>query len=538
MKILIEGEHYPLEKLSSIISDKFYKTSNDIGIINHVGYFYSFENREVVYILPKVFIGEDKKILFELDKDELLDKQLDNPNLKYFMILFYRSLREYRKRFSDNTLVQRNETLVLDSNIGDNEYSFLDIVLNLLNFHNENKTTLLFIEKKYQSEQHKKVSWDRTIRKTLPLFTKSKKPIYVQSYNKKKIIDTEETLLTLFYSVLNDIKIEYKFSIEIDKIYKIHTGKSYKKLCKDAPKILKRIKHKYFSDILKKIYKLMELYFAVGNHAKTKKRHNEFILVDKYNIIFEDMIDNLFSDALPPKLKKLKNHDDGKIVDHIFEYDGLFDSEESIFYIGDSKYYKTGAKIGTNSKYKQFTYAKNIIQYNIDVLNSGRQINENIRYRDELTEGYNVSPNFFIQGIISEDMSYKNTELILLDKEPEKLSHFENRLFDRDTLIVHYYSINFLYVLKAYSQHNGLEIELFKKKSRQEFKKTLLGYLNENYDFYYRDFNNSIEEFVENNFRLYHGQMYRRKSDMSRLIVASEKNTVIPIENFRRFDLG
>jgi hypothetical protein len=331
MKILIEGEHYPLEKLSSIISDKFYKTSNDIGIINHVGYFYSFENREVVYILPKVFIGEDKKVLFELDKDELLDKQLDNPDLKYFMILFYRSLREYRKRFANNTLVQKNETLVLDSNIGDNEYSFLDIVLNLLNFHNENKMTLLFIEKKYQSAQHKKVSWDRTIRKTLPLFTKSKQPIYVQSYNKKKIIDTEETLLTLFYSVLNDIKIEYKFSIEIDKIYKIHIGKSYKKLCKDAPKILKRIKHKYFSDILKKIYKLMELYFSVGNHAKTKKRHNEFILVDKYNIIFEDMIDNLFSDTLPSEIKKLKNHDDGKIVDHIFEYDGLFDNEESIF---------------------------------------------------------------------------------------------------------------------------------------------------------------------------------------------------------------
>ena len=281
----------------------------------------------------------------------------------------------------------------------------------------------------------------------------------------------------------------------------------------------------------------MELYFAVGNHAKTKKRHNEFILVDKYNIIFEDMIDNLFSDALPPKLKKLKNHDDGKIVDHLFEYDGLFDSEESIFYIGDSKYYKTGAKIGTNSKYKQFTYAKNVIQYNIDILNSGRQVNENIRYRDELTEGYNVSPNFFIQGIISKDMSYKNAELIFLDKEPEKLSHFENRLFDRDTLIVHYYSINFLYVLKAYSQHNSLEIELFKKKSRQEFKKTLLGYLNENYDFYYRDFNNSIEEFVENNFRLYHGQMYRRKSDMSRLIVASEKDRVFMIEDFIKFDL-
>jgi len=560
MKILVEGEDYPLVKLSSIISDKFYKTSNNVGIINHVGYFYSFVNKEVVYILPKVFIGDDKKILFKYDKDELLNDELDSSDLKYFMILFYRSLIEYRKRELNSILVQKNETLVLDSNIGENEYSFLDIVLNLVNFHKEHKTTLLFIEKKYQSSQHKKVSWAKTIRKTLPFFTKHQEPIYVQSYNKKKVIDSEERLLTLFYSVLNDIKKEYKFSIKIDNIYTIYTGKKYKQLCKKAPKLLREIKYKYFSDILKKVYKLMELYFEINNYAKAKKRTNEFILVDKYNIIFEDMIDNLFSDTLPKKLKKLKNHDDGKEVDHIFEYDGLLDNEESIFYIGDSKYYKTGAKIGTNSKYKQFTYAKNIIQFNIDVLNKEEVINERIRYRDSLTEGYNISPNFFIQGIISEEMDYKKVDLKLLDKAPEKMVHFKNRLFDRDTLIVHYYSINFLYVLKSYSQHNSLEIELFKKHSRKEFKTTLVDYLNDSYDFYFKDFtevsesyvediplaygerrtdsSETIESFVNKNFKVYNGRMYRREREPLKLIFANEKDSTDSIDGFEKFRLG
>jgi hypothetical protein len=553
VKILIEGERYQLDILEDIISDKFYKIIGSDGVINHVGYFYSFKNREVVYILPKVFMGEDGIVLFNWKKDELLDKKIEYSKLGYFAILFYRSLIKYRKREINTVLVQKNESLVLDSNIGENEYSFLDIILNIINFHRENATILLFIEKKYKAQQHKKVSWSKTLRKTLPIFNNGK-PIYSQAYNRKKYIDSEEKLLTIFYSVLHNINSEYNFNIQIDKIYTIYRGKEYRQLCKKASKILKSIKYKYFSDTLKRVYRLMELYFNIGNHTKSNKRRNEFILVDKYHIIFEDMIDNLFSDSLPTNLKRLKYQDDGKEVDHIFEYSGLLDDEESIYYIGDSKYYKTGTNIGRNSIYKQFTYAKNIIQFNIDILNQGNiEKSSKIKYRDELTEGYNITPNFFIQGVIS-DYNHTDDRLKLLDKNPRKLSHFPNRLFDRDTLIIHYYSINFLYVLKSYILYNNQKIEIFKKKSRVKFKNTLVNYLNENYDFYEKDFaqntlsdayqiygktivsTNTIENFVNSHFKLYIGKMYRKEREPMKLIIANEKGFDV-IRDFDKFFL-
>jgi hypothetical protein len=69
----------------------------------------------------------------------------------------------------------------------------------------------------------------------------------------------------------------------------------------------------------------------------------------------------------------------------------LLDSSE-IYYVGDSKYYSDNSTIGENSIYKQFTYAKNIIQFNIDLWNDEKEEKEikyrYLEYRDELTEGY------------------------------------------------------------------------------------------------------------------------------------------------------
>ena len=81
-----------------------------------------------------------------------------------------------------------------------------------------------------------------------------------------------------------------------------------------------------------------------------------------------------------------------------------------------------------------------------------------MRYRDELTEGYNPTPNFFIRGTIDEkNLSYSEHKLTRYEEDEKKCSnkHFENRLFDRDTLLVLTYEINFLYVLSAYVLSHG-----------------------------------------------------------------------------------
>ena len=178
----------------------------------------------------------------------------------------------------------------------------------------------------------------------------------------------------------------------------------------------------------------MKSIFLKQTQAVFSKKKEEFISVNNYNLVFEDMIDKLFSDPIIEKktsdgitLKHLKYNDDGKIIDHIFDYQSLLDTSD-IFYIGDSKYYKSDNTAGKASKYKQFTYARNVIQYNIDLLNeTGSYYTENLRYRDELTEGYNITPNFFIYGYINDYKNFDDNELIEKG-EIVKSFHFKERL--------------------------------------------------------------------------------------------------------------
>ena len=551
MKILIEGEDYNTSDIKDIIDSRFYKENGTKSIIDYVGYYYSFKNREVVYILPKVFIDEKRKVFFEYDKLDLIKPEFEQNvkdevklnQFKYMLILFYKSLIEYKNRHYTSDLLSETDSIILNSNIGKDEYSYIDIVLNIINFHKKNRNTILFIEKQHKSQQHRKTSWQKTINKTLPFIDKNNDPIYIKSYNKKKYTDTEEILLTIFYSVLNHLKQEYKFNINIDNIYSIYTGKSYEKLILNAPKILKKIKYKYFSDTLIKIYKLIELYFNVNINASTSKKNEEFLMVNKYHIIFEDMIDKLFSDNLDNvDLIKLKNQKDGKIVDHLFEYDSLLSNDESIFYIGDSKYYKIKNKDNNitdkKSIYKQFTYAKNVIQFNIDLLNEQKKINNKIRYRDEITEGYNISPNFFIEGRISEDMNYDKDEI--KHNGINSSYHFPERLFDRDTLFVHHYNINFLFVLKSYTIFNSFKIEAFRKECKDKFRRNFIEYLSKEYLFFEQDFSTeaNLKNFTDLNFRILNGKMYRTDNS-SKLIVAIKNPKEMPIlSSFNQFDLN
>ena len=116
---------------------------------------------------------------------------------------------------------------------------------------------------------------------------------------------------------------------------------------------------------------------------------------------------------------------DGKLVDHLYTYPGLIeaDEEQRTYYIGDSKYYKLGAKLGDTSIYKQYTYARNIVQYNIDLWLDETQPNPEVRLRDDLTEGYNIIPNFFISAAMKPgDYSYNHSEIELTqtgNKNPE-----------------------------------------------------------------------------------------------------------------------
>ena len=176
---------------------------------------------------------------------------------------------------------------------------------------------------------------------------------------------------------------------------------------------LLQIKYKYFSDKALYLWQLCYDFFDNAKRMNIQKERKEYLLVKSFNIVFEAIIDELLGEKNIPA--GLKEQADGKRIDHLYTYQNLITSKEPepVYYIGDSKYYKLGHAIGKESVYKQFTYARNIIQWNLNLFMNNDKDDEELQYdkrnfgnipklRDDLTEGYNIIPNFFISAKMSE----------------------------------------------------------------------------------------------------------------------------------------
>ena len=236
------------------------------------------------------------------------------------------------------------------------------------------------------------------------------------------------------------------------------------------------------------------------------------------------MIDSLISDDTMNERKKLKDQPDGKIVDHIYSYESLMQSDD-IYYVGDSKYYKEGNAPDEYSIFKQFTYVRNVIQMNMELWKVPHGKIGRANYYDSMTEGYNISPNFFIRGLIEIDKTkadekgrinynniYLKPEKKLVDGNEvfnvESKIHHPNRLFDRDTLFVQKYSINFLYVLTEYAASKT--DPSFQKRIHKLFRRNIIEWLKNHYSFYQLEFDKQEqrEDFLNRNFRKLIGKLY------------------------------
>lgn len=541
MKVLIENEAYPIKLLESIFDDqRFYNQNGNEGVTNSVGYYHSFEKNSLVFILPKVFMKDKNNTVFGYDKNELFNiieaestKHKNQFNwIRQQSIYFYNSLNKFKRKYKDSSLIQFSETFELNSSFGEKEYSYLDIVLSFVNFYQKNKQQVFFKFIDSISTQAKKTKWEKTIRKSNPIIINSQTPIYTELINKKKTANTEEILYSYFFSILNHFNTEHKLNLKIDRNFKLIRGAEFERLCINGGALLRKIKYRYFNDTLKKMYVLCDLYFSKNDLSNVRQRKEDFLMIKNFNIVFEDMIDKLFSDKLDTlevegiTIEKLKNNDDGKIIDHIYDYKSIIDTS-NIFYIGDSKYYKSDNIAGKVSKYKQFTYAKNVIQFNINLLNDNDQIPVgNIRYRDSLTEGYNISPNFFIYGYIDDVQNYTDHSIIKIEK-PITSYHFQDRLFDRDTLFVHQYKINFLFVLKSYTTISNLAILKFRSEIKENFRDHFSSFFNDSdacgFELYESNYSEiEFKPFIESNFKQLNGKCF--VTNDNRLLLAIHTN--------------
>lgn len=294
---------------------------------------------------------------------------------------------------------------------------------------------------------------------------------------------------------------------------------------------MRDIKGKYFRDDLRTLWTILDVFFTFNYSRDDKCPRKEAHAVKEFDAVFEKMVDRLIGDT--SKLAALKNQKDGKLIDHIYMDKSLIGKDSNIYYIGDSKYYSDSHDIEGVPLYKQFTYARNTIQYNIDQYYLQHKANPNaIRYRDKDTEGYNVTPNFFVRPKIKSDtLDFDTPSFSASDNQPKPNKHFEDRLFDRDTLLLREYEINLIFLIAAYGSYE----DHWATSIRTTIREDMLQFLTDTYNFFKiqpKDIPVTTPTghlfdipFLNYFHNLLAGKVYKESDNSPDLILAFEKHT-------------
>ena len=523
MRILIEEYQYDVAGIKDILYgiDALENVEGKVSV-HYVGYFYNTLLKDCVFILPKVLLKdvEGKELVFgkyqpgdiaNLDENNPLDAVERNFIYK-FSVWIYRAIVVYKNdKRNDTDIVYHSQFAQVGNGQRRLSNTYLDILLSLLQFNRDNRSFFLFIVKNLHSGLDK-INWTRTIG-TQTAIVQDGRPVYVKPVNKRLQINFDEELLIIFFSILNYIGDTYGFPKEISCQFQLITGKRFETYLKGFGRTrLRQIKYKYFSDKALRLWQLCYAFFDEARQVLITTEQREYLLVKNFHIVFEAIIDELVGDnPLPDGMGK--KQEDGKIVDHLFTARILIESEnKQTYYTGDSKYYKMRHELGSESVYKQYTYARNVIQWNLDIFNSGKTTESGIRLRDDVTEGYNIIPNFFVSAKMDEGFDYANDGIGRTDrkKNHHKQVQFNNRLFDRDTLLLFHYDVNFLFVLSLYARNNAGQKEQWKQKVRGRFRTEIQEWLQRDYDFYAMKAHPDVdgEEYIKTHFKELLGKVY------------------------------
>lgn len=503
MKLFIEGHKYKDDASKALLKKILNFEQGGVYSTDMVGYYYSNDVKDTVFFLPKVVMDRYDQVFSHCSPESIIDlqaalekKEISDDEYRFIYglsVWIYRAINVFRHTADDQhrkILLYRD--IPSDTMSGQYVYNtFLDILISLQRFNDENQNYFTFVLKNIHSGFNK-INWTKTISRGQAII-QDDVPIYMDVVNRKRQVNLEEELFIIFFSILRHMRVKYGFPVKINYNFPLITDEAFENYLDGYGEMrLIQIRHKYFADKQVQMWQLCYDFFSKQSQIQNNSHYSDHLLAKDFNIVFEEMIDHLLceKDKRVEKMK-LKEQTDGKRVDHIYAWDGLMHNQGDIFYIGDSKYYKQKNDPREYSVYKQYTYARNVIQANLNLFNEkdakGKKKykpgDDYLIYRDEDTEGYNITPNFFIRAHVPEDRSY-DTDDLESKGEMERIVHFENRLFDRDTLLLQHYDINFLYVLSVYGSEDILAQESFKLKARKLFREKIIDDIRKNYRFF------------------------------------------------------
>lgn len=501
MRILIEEHQYPAtEEIMQVVSE----LGPTIGVkgkvsVGYVGYYYNTAIRDCVFILPKVLMNEKGMVFDNYTPESIVhlegkDNPLEDKERTFIYELavwIYRAISVFKERHKDSKIVLHERISEIGHGNRRLSNTYLDILLSLEEFNKNNQDFFFFIIKNLHSG-HNKINWTRTISHS-QAFVQNGSPIYLNPINKRRQVNFDEELMVIFFSILNYIHKEYGFPFDTECHYELINESQFRSYLKGMGKArLQEIKYKYFSDKALELWELCYAFFDEARQIVVNTKQKEYLLVKSFEIVFEDIIDELLGNKqdIPTELVEQL---DGKRVDHMYRYRALTEnSSDNIYYIGDSKYYKRDTPIGKEALYKQYTYARNVVQWNINLfMDDTRKAEQDAEkkkginmLRDEETEGYNIIPNFFISAQ-QRDLKM-HSEITWIDRKDNKFTscQFHNRVFDRDTLLVAHYDVNFLYVVALYGRKNEGMKAAWRESVRKQFRREIQTMLDYHFQFH------------------------------------------------------
>ena len=578
MKILFEEYGYSTGSIENVLGDfllsKLDKEKENQQL-RYVGYFFNKDivNRDgtkgdLVFILPKVLL-DSNGMAFGLHPEDIIDFNYDDWKNEELVVedgkltkqqvysfiygfvtwiyrvvsLYMQNLRHQHKRGDEEVFANGVMTSLQIGQSGKKtDATFVDILLSLLDFQRTHKDFITFAIKIAHSGFNK-VSWQKTIARTQAV-VQDDSPIYLNPINKTRVVNFDEELLIIYYSILDYIHEEYGFPISNLPGYKLIKGAMFKSYLKNQGRTrLHKIRYKYYSDDAILLWNLCYAFFDKSDKLKANSNKNDYLLVHTFETVFEGMIDELVGDKNLPE--GLKVSGDDKRIDHLYTYkyllENLEDRPESIlshdiYNIADSKYYRRDKGLRGHDVPKQFTYVRNVIQWHMDLLHEllDKDIDKAQKFSDiplfdEVTEGYNVIPNFFISAFVDEDLSYEKQDFAPSNLGDGNNVHesyfFWERLFDRNSYFTLHYDVNFLYILKMYARNNRYDKAIWKREVRKKFREGILKYLNDQFVFYQIIIPEySIDEFIERHYRKITGKVFSFEDTLKdRVLVYAER---------------
>jgi len=538
MRILIEEYPYQSEDVSEeVLGELLFHDAEGKVSLDKVGYYFNPRLNDCVFILPKVLLDGERyheKVFGHIEPRDLINPEkcssLSKEEYRFIYNLsvwIYRALSVFRDHEYDRfggekkrpSIILYEQAPVMGRMKKHKASTFLDILLALQQWNQKNQQFVTFILKNMHAG-YNKINWTRTIAHSQAIIEHpsghaATNVAYLDPVNKQRRVNFDEELLIIYYSILNHIQETYGLPVVINVNFPLIRGEKFQRYIDgQGRRRLRQIKYKYFSDKALELWELCNAFFEKPESISLNVDRREYLLAKDFQIVFEAIIDELIAgdQQLPDGLK---DQADGKIVDHMYQYRVLTnnDSKDNVYYIGDSKYYKRGNQLDTKSISKQFTYARNVIQWNLDLFNDGKseEQKKHIKLRDDVTEGYNVIPNFFISAQ-QNDLTADDTIELSKDKKQYHLNRqFENRLFDRDTYMLAHYDVNFLFVLGLYGRNKETPKAEWRMKARDLFRKETQKMLERHFKFYAMTAHADVdsEQYIRENFQTLLGKVFQ-----------------------------